>query len=267
MGYRVKPSRLLAGIAPASKRAKTRSKAFLGLPDDDQSIEDKVEKLFSGEELLFERLHSEPKWTSKAYKKAKVGAVHASVFVRKAPLVTRIALVIVPALAIGGTYWRFQGGSEQPVATQQVNEVAGVTDDVTEVADSPVSTELVTPTFSMLLPKGKSEAEFRFAKVSPDDNAPTYAFNDLIDGKRVTVSEQEVPKQFDYNRAVELERVAKDFQATNVIQIDEDKIYHGYSEKLRVQSLVFIKKDRLIFIKSPEKLTDDVWTGYILNLQ
>ena len=233
---------------------------------DDQSIEDKVEKLFSGQELLFERLHTEPKWTSRAYKKAKVSAVHASVFVRKAPLVTRIALVIVPALAIGGIYWRFQDNNEQPIAVQQVNEVAGVSSP-TDIIDSEVSVKLVKPTFSMLLPKGKSEDEFKFAKISPDENAPTYAFNDLIDGKQVTISEQEVPKQFDYNRAVELERVAKDFQATNVIQIDENKVYHGYSEKLNVQSLILIKKDRLIFIKSPEKLPDDVWTDYILNLQ
>jgi hypothetical protein len=75
------------------------------------------------------------------------------------------------------------------------------------------------------------------------------------------VTQQEVPKKFD------LEKTATEFQATDIIQIDDNKIYHGYSEKGGIQSLIFIKNDKLITIRSPEKFTDDQWAGYVISLQ
>lgn len=269
MGYRVKPSRFLSDLASGGRRSVQRvsKKSHLPLTPDEETIEQKVEKLFSGKDLLFERLDAEPK-LSVAMQKSLNSIRHNSKvavrYVHKQPMLAKVAIITVLALSAGGITYI----SSRPNQGSSVSEVAGVSSGQSTDEISSGKSELsVKPSFTMVLPKGKKESQFKFARVSPDENAPTYAFIDLIGETKINISEQEVPKQFDYNRAVELERVAKDFQATNVIQIDEDKIYHGYSEKLRVQSLVFIKKDRLIFIKSPEKLSDDTWTGYILNLQ
>lgn len=259
-GYRVKPSSLLTGLSPSNRRGMTApsKKTITITPDDGESIEAKVEKLFSGQDLLFERLHSEPKWSSRAYNKAKTGAGQASVFVRKQPFVSKIAMVIVPALLIGGVFWQFSSNTEE-----NINEVAGVTDSIV----TPLSLEIVKPSFSMVIPNGKTEDDFKFAIVSPEGNAPVYAYIDQIDQIDIKVSQQEIPQQFIGRQDQELEQVAKNFQAINVIQVDETKVYHGVSDKLKVQSLVFIKNDRLIFIASPEELKEDVWVGYILNLK
>jgi len=104
-------------------------------------------------------------------------------------------------------------------------------------------------------------------RVSPEGNDPVYTFIDMVETSKVSISQQEVPKSFEYNKSVELERVAKEFQAIDVIQIDSMKVFHGVSDKNKQQSLIFIKGDLLVFIKSPQKLSDEAWAGYILNLK
>lgn len=119
------------------------------------------------------------------------------------------------------------------------------------------------PKFPILYPSSKSPDDFDVVRISPEGADVSYTFLDRFteDGQIFKVTQQEIPKNFD------IEKIATDFQATNIIQIDDDKVYHGYSEKGGIQSLIFTKNDRLITIRSPEKFTDDQWAGYIISLQ
>lgn len=267
-GYRVLPNSLRSANVHkrAQKMLPKRLKSTITATNaDEPSLEDKIDKLFSGQDLLFERLHTEPKWhrTKKVYQSGLIGAKRTGTYVRRQPLVVKAIAIVFVSLLAGGLFQIRQGG--KPAS---VSEVAGVTDNVesSSIAYKDAKTD-VKPSFDMLLPKGKTTDQISFALVSPEGNAPVYAFIDQIGSTKIKISEQELPEQFKSNPDAELERVAKSFQATDIIQIDEIKVYHGLSDKTKVQSLVFVKNRRLIFIASPDKLTDDTWAGYILNLQ
>ncbi len=119
------------------------------------------------------------------------------------------------------------------------------------------------PDFSVLYPKGKSANDYDTVRISPDGSEPSYTYLDkFLDSDQIfKVTQQEVPNEFD------LSKVATDFQATNIIQIDQEKVYHGYSEKGGIQSLIFVKDGKLILIRSPQKFTDDQWAAYIISLK
>lgn len=119
------------------------------------------------------------------------------------------------------------------------------------------------PAFSLLFPNGASEEDYEVVRISPGQADASYTFLDRFteDGPIFRVTQQEIPVNF------ELTKTATDFQATNVIQIDEDRVYHGYSERGGVQSLIFTRKDKLIFIRSPQRFPDDTWASYIISLQ
>lgn len=119
------------------------------------------------------------------------------------------------------------------------------------------------PKFPILYPSGKSPSDFDVVRISPDGADVSYTFLDRItsDGQIFKVTQQEVPENFN------LDKTAIDFKATSIIQIDDNKVYHGYSEKGGIQSLIFIKDDKLVTIRSPQKFTDDQWANYIISLQ
>lgn len=119
------------------------------------------------------------------------------------------------------------------------------------------------PEFKLLYPIGAKESDYDVVRISPDNTAASYTYLDRFtdDGQIFRVTQQEVPDSFD------LAKTSKDFQATNVIQIDDNIIYHGYSEKGGIQSLIFIKDKKLISIRSPQKFDDDTWASYIISLK
>lgn len=129
----------------------------------------------------------------------------------------------------------------------------------------PIEDELPRETpkdFTLLLPNGVDESEFDIVRISPDNSDPSYTYLDRFseDSSIFRVTQQEVPEDFD------LQKVATDFQATQIIQVDDIQIFHGYSEKGRIQSLFFVKKDNLFSIRSSEKFSDDLWASYVISL-
>ncbi len=126
--------------------------------------------------------------------------------------------------------------------------------------------EVVDTTEFELLKPNNPDTKLNVVKISPAGNDPTYAYIDTVSGTEVRVSQQKMPESFVGDVDAKLEELAKSFQATNIIQIDEQKVFHGYSEKGKTQSLIFIKKDILIFIASPIQLSDDQWVGYVRGL-
>jgi hypothetical protein len=118
------------------------------------------------------------------------------------------------------------------------------------------------PVFSLLFRPSTAETDFDVKRTNPEGSAPTYTYLDSFTDAdlKFQVSQQKVPENFN------LEKTANDFQATDIIQIDGDKVYHGLSDKTKTQSLLFVKKDRLLLISSPQKFTDDQWAAYIISL-
>jgi len=268
-GYRVMPNSLRS--ANVHKHAqkllpKKLQSTHTATNADEPSLEDKIDKLFSGQDLLFERLHTEPKWqrSKKVYEASLNRAKNSGTYIRRQPALIKAIVVIFVSLLTGGLY---QLRSDNTPTS--VNEVAGVVDSQKYRSDSQGSIgELPkeTPRFDILIPSGKKYSDLGVVRVSPEGNEPVYTYVDMVGSSEASISQQEVPKSFKYDKNTELEKVAKEFQATDVIQIDSIKVFHGISDKNKQQSLIFIKEDLLVFIKSPQKLSDEVWAGYIIGL-
>ena len=230
---------------------------------DEDDLTKKVEALFS-QDLLFERLHTEPRF-KKTYEKSVKAVKKSAAYVKRQKFATKAIALVVLSLSIGGVYQftKPKKGTSGPAVTT----VAGAQTGKSEPSKNGTALPKENPQFALLMPQGRKYDDVNVLRVSPAGNDPVYVFLDTLEGTQIKISQQKVPKTFDYNRAVELERVAKDFQATNVIQIDGDKVYHGLNEKTNTQSLLFIKKNLLVTISSSNKLEDDKWTGYILGLR
>lgn len=122
------------------------------------------------------------------------------------------------------------------------------------------------PSFQILYPGNKTaENVGETVKISPPENAPVYTYLDQLNGIQINVSQQELPQNFKSNQDGELEKLAKNFQANNVIKVDSIIVYHGANES-GVQSLIFIKGNLLITIRSSNTISDDTWAAYISAL-
>lgn len=119
------------------------------------------------------------------------------------------------------------------------------------------------PAFSLLFPDGKTSSNYDIVRISPPEADASYTFLDRFsdDSQIFRVTQQEIPKNFN------LEEAATGFQATSIIDVDGNKIYHGYSEGGGIQSILFIKKDKLILIRSTQRYSDDQWAAYYLSLK
>jgi hypothetical protein len=119
------------------------------------------------------------------------------------------------------------------------------------------------PDFELLYPAGSDEGTLEVVRNSPQGSDPSYVYVDSFTDadEKFQVSQQREPDNFD------LEKTSKDFQATNIIQIDDSKVYHGYSEKAGIQSLMFVKDGKLVLISSPKKFPDDQWANYIISMK
>ena len=122
------------------------------------------------------------------------------------------------------------------------------------------------PTFETVLPKNKSIDQLGgWTRISPPENDPVYAYTDTIDNVSITVSQQPAPNSFKNNLDTEVAEVAKKFNATSQLDTSGVKVYIGTSAK-GPQSVIFVKNNLLILIKSVQKIDDNKWTAYINSL-
>lgn len=249
---------------------KRRGSLFQRRHDDvrnfDDELDTKLKSIFD-QEPLFERLHSEPKWqkTKKYYSHAKNQAKSTARTLHKQPLVAKIAIIIALSSTSGLTYWTatHRPGANNNPKGPTISEVASVTD--TQDA-SENGTKTAEPTFSVLVPTGKKLDELGGIERKSPAGDTVYTYADMVDGVRVEITQQELPESFKSDRGGKVKDLAKSFYAESVIQVDEIPVYHGYSDKTRYQTLIFTKKDKLIFILSPTKISDDKWVGYLVGL-
>ena len=160
-------------------------------------------------------------------------------------LIVGLSLIVVTGIV----YWTGQRTDEEPL----------------DIRPETVVEELPKekPAFDLAYPVGRQEEAYDVVRISPEGAEPSYAYLDRFtdEGAIFRVTQQKIPANFS------LAKTAEDFQATNVIQVDSTTVYHGYSEKGGVQSLLVEKNELLILIRSPERFTDDTWASYIAAMK
>lgn len=122
----------------------------------------------------------------------------------------------------------------------------------------------IQPTFSTILPAGKTIDELGgWARNSPSDRAPAYAYRDTIDGTSISVTEQLAPASLQNDQIADL---AEKANYSDKIQAGSTAAYIGTSAK-GPQSAIFIRSNLFVTIKSDQKISDKSWVSYIKSLQ
>lgn len=127
-----------------------------------------------------------------------------------------------------------------------------------------LSDQTEKPNFDYSLPKGdvsKLEKEPRF-----DAKRQVVNYVDSIGGVEITVSQQPLPEGFKDNTEDKVKKLAEDFTANHVLATANPTAYLGTSAK-GPQTVIFAKKDLLVFIQSTSKIDDHDWAEYITSLK
>lgn len=122
------------------------------------------------------------------------------------------------------------------------------------------------PEYDTVLPLDKTIEELGgWARVSPVDKEPVFAYIDTIGDARITVSQQPLPKDFQKDIAASVKALAQQFGANEKLQVRENTAYVGTSIK-GPQSVILSTHGLLILIKSDTKVTNERWERYIDSL-
>lgn len=123
------------------------------------------------------------------------------------------------------------------------------------------------PDYDTVLPAGKTIADFGgWVRVSPENKNPVYAYADQIKNVLVNVSEQPLPATFKADIDTAMDDLATQYSANDRQKVGSMNVYIGTSIK-GPQSVLFVKGDLLILIKSASKIPDTDWVTYIRSLQ
>lgn len=123
-----------------------------------------------------------------------------------------------------------------------------------------------TPTFATITPNAESSTKVGgWQRVSPSYAAPVYAYADTIAGVSVTVSEQQLPASFKTDPSGQLQKMATAYNATEQLATGNTKMYIGTSVN-GPQSVILIKNNLLILIKSEKVIDNKSWLHYVAAL-
>lgn len=120
------------------------------------------------------------------------------------------------------------------------------------------------PSFETLAPNVNSKVE---KTATYDDEKKVASYNDKIAGTDVTVSQQPLPDSFKASPMDEVEKLAKNFKATKRINTGKVIAFTGISSEDGTQTVIFAKKDLLIFIRATKELNSNNLAAYIDNLK
>jgi hypothetical protein len=125
----------------------------------------------------------------------------------------------------------------------------------------------VQPSFKALLPSKTSIDELGgWKKLTPPSGDTAYVYIDTIDSTLINVTQQQLPESFKNNPEVSLAQMAKAYSATTSLKADGTAVYLGTSAD-GPQSVLFVKNDLLVLIKSEKKIQDSSWISYITSLR
>lgn len=123
------------------------------------------------------------------------------------------------------------------------------------------------PQYTTLLPEATSIKQLGgWVRVSPPGKSAVYAFQDSIKKTAISVTQQPLPTAFKTDPDSKLAELAKSYNATNKLKADKTVFYTGISAK-GPQSVLFVKDDVLVLIKSEKKVSDKDWSTYIKLLK
>lgn len=131
-------------------------------------------------------------------------------------------------------------------------------------ANGVLSEQSAKPDFAYSVPKG-DETEASGA-VRYDADKKVVNFEDSIGGVNIVVSQQPLPEAFKDDTDNRVKKMAEDFAATEVISTSNPTAYLGNDIK-GPQTVIFAKKDLLVFIQSAKKIDNHDWAEYITNLK
>lgn len=123
-----------------------------------------------------------------------------------------------------------------------------------------------TPDYDTVVPKGRTAASIDWTRVSPPDHNPVYTFVDTVGKATINVSEQPIPDDFKDDPTKSIEQLAAGYDANQKITVGTVTVYIGTSTK-GPQSVIFIKNNVLVLIKTDVGLTTDQWMSYVSSLQ
>jgi hypothetical protein len=121
-----------------------------------------------------------------------------------------------------------------------------------------------TPAFSALIPNGKNIKDLD-ARIN-DGGQPLFFFSDKIAQSTITVSQQPLPESFKNNTAGQIEILAKNSGANDIITVGEVTVYIARPPE-GLENIIFTKNGLLIYIKTSARLTNEQWSIYISSLQ
>ncbi len=119
--------------------------------------------------------------------------------------------------------------------------------------------------FAYNLPTGAGH-EIKPEEVRYDSSRKVVNYKDSIGGVEITVSQQPLPDDFDKDTTEKVKKLAEGFSATKTVATANPTAYIGTSVK-GPQTVIFSKKDLLVFIQSTKEIDDHDWAEYITNLK
>lgn len=119
------------------------------------------------------------------------------------------------------------------------------------------------PEFEMLQPQGRT---IKKENVYYDKEKNFAKYDDEISGAKITVSQQPLPDSFKEDVGKELERVSKNFGATEKLSVDNGSYaYYGQSAS-GPQTIIYVKNDVLMFIRTQREIDKASILVYLNNL-
>lgn len=118
--------------------------------------------------------------------------------------------------------------------------------------------------FAYSLPKGDTDAID--GDVRYDSQRKVVNFKDSIGGVDITISQQPLPEDFGTDTESKVKKLAEGFSADRALTTANPTAYIGKSVE-GPQTVIFSKKDLLVFIFSVKEIDDHDWAEYITNLQ
>lgn len=123
------------------------------------------------------------------------------------------------------------------------------------------------PPYTTILPAGQSADSLGgWYRISPPDRDPVYAYADKLGNITIDVSEQPLPDSFKANASESVANLAQGFNANQKLTVGTLTVYIGTSAK-GPQSLIFVKHNLLILIRSSSIVSNNRWLQYIESLQ
>lgn len=120
------------------------------------------------------------------------------------------------------------------------------------------------PTYTTLTPEGV--AADNWTRISPEGSAPAYSYADAIDGTRIIVTQQQLPRGIQSGDDAEFARIAASFSATEK-HTDGDTVFYLGSAGGSTQHVIASKDKLLILIKAEQPLDEDEWAAYLSTLK